>query len=74
MGEAHLFIVSQVEVTDPGEVVIDIPGVGRAEGKKCERCWKYSSHVGESADYPTVCDRCVKALEEIEQSTQAGGR
>jgi hypothetical protein len=33
----------------------------RADGKKCERCWNYSTHVGESADYPMVCERCVAA-------------
>ena len=38
----------------------------RADGAKCERCWNYSTHVGESADYPTVCERCVAALREIE--------
>jgi hypothetical protein len=33
-----------------------------------ERCWNYSTHVGESERYPTVCERCVEALEEIEAS------
>jgi isoleucyl-tRNA synthetase len=32
------------------------------------RCWNYSTDVGESAKYPTVCERCVAALEEIEAS------
>ena len=41
--------------------------VDRASGKKCERCWNYSTHVGESAEYPTVCERCVAALGEIER-------
>ena len=36
-------------------------------GKKCERCWNYSTHVGENAEYPTVCERCVAALAEIER-------
>jgi isoleucyl-tRNA synthetase len=40
-----------------------------AEGKKCERCWNYSIHVGESARYPNVCERCVAALEEIESAS-----
>jgi isoleucyl-tRNA synthetase len=40
----------------------------RADGKKCERCWNYSTHVGENADYPTLCERCVTALAEIEAS------
>ena len=41
--------------------------IDRALGTKCERCWNYSTHVGESADYPTVCERCVAALSEIER-------
>jgi isoleucyl-tRNA synthetase len=41
--------------------------VERAHGKKCERCWNYSTHVGESTDYPTCCERCVAALDEIER-------
>jgi isoleucyl-tRNA synthetase len=39
--------------------------VSRADGQKCERCWNYSVHVGENKDYPTICERCTAALEEI---------
>ncbi len=74
-----LFIVSQVELAAAGSVDAQksegLPGlaiaVSRASGGKCERCWNYSTHVGESADYPTVCERCVKALGEI--SAASGG-
>jgi isoleucyl-tRNA synthetase len=66
-----LFIVSQVEVekippdgAGPGELQVR---AGRARGAKCERCWNYSTHVGESADYPTLCERCLAALAEIER-------
>jgi isoleucyl-tRNA synthetase len=38
-----------------------------ADGKKCERCWNYSTFVGSSAAYPTLCERCVAALEEIDR-------
>ena len=70
-----LFIVSQVELVDkpaPDAIRTEaLPGlavaVRRASGKKCERCWNYSTRVGESADYPTVCERCVAALNEIER-------
>jgi isoleucyl-tRNA synthetase len=69
-----LFIVSQVEIVDAaaqGAAPSGIEGlqirVERAQGKKCERCWNYSTHVGESADYPTICERCVAALQEIER-------
>jgi isoleucyl-tRNA synthetase len=64
-----LFIVSQVEIL-AGSGPLDRVRVQRADGAKCERCWNYSAHVGESTDYPTVCERCVKALGEIEQSGQ----
>jgi isoleucyl-tRNA synthetase len=47
--------------------------VQRADGTKCERCWNYSTHVGENADYPTVCERCVKALDELEHDRGASG-
>jgi isoleucyl-tRNA synthetase len=62
----YLFIVSQVELREggvQGNVSISVSG---ADGTKCERCWNYSPHVGESERYPTVCERCVAALKEIE--------
>ena len=34
----------------------------KADGDKCPRCWNYSTHIGESADHPHICDRCVGAL------------
>jgi isoleucyl-tRNA synthetase len=37
-----------------------------AAGAKCERCWNYSTHVGENTRYPGVCERCSAALAEIE--------
>ena len=63
----YLFIVSQVGLTqtETGDAVLR---VRRADGQKCERCWNYSTRVGESSRYPTVCERCVEALEEIEAS------
>lgn len=39
-----------------------------AAGTKCERCWNYSTHVGENARYPEICERCSEALAEIEGS------
>jgi isoleucyl-tRNA synthetase len=70
-----LFIVSQVEVTEGhiggAALATGLEGlqirIERAKGLKCERCWNYSTHVGENADYPTLCERCVAALAEIER-------
>jgi isoleucyl-tRNA synthetase len=69
-----LFIVSKVELAkgalEGATTAAGVEGlqirVDRAQGVKCERCWNYSTHVGESADYPTLCERCLSALAEIE--------
>ena len=58
----EIFIVSDVAVfenrrNEDKEVPIGVK-VERAEGEKCERCWMYSTTVGESAEYPTLCERC----------------
>ncbi|MET0649990.1 MAG: class I tRNA ligase family protein, partial [Pyrinomonadaceae bacterium] len=64
----YLFIVSQVSLTLlEAEAAEDIRvTVERAAGQKCERCWNYSTFVGEFTRYPTACERCVEALAEIE--------
>jgi isoleucyl-tRNA synthetase len=63
----YVFIVSQIEVLEGSGASI---AISVADGKKCERCWNYSNRVGESDRYPTVCERCVAALNEIEQEGQ----
>jgi isoleucyl-tRNA synthetase len=69
-----LFIVSQVELMSAGSGDFKseaIPSlevtVQRADGRKCERCWNYSTHVGENPRYPTICERCTEAIAEIEK-------
>jgi isoleucyl-tRNA synthetase len=63
----YLFIVSAVSLkpgsgNGTGSVHVDVK---KADGVKCERCWNYSTHVGEDANYPTVCERCSAALKEL---------
>ena len=31
---------------------------------KCERCWHYRDDVGQTAEHPTLCGRCVSNLAE----------
>ncbi|HEY3026303.1 MAG TPA: isoleucine--tRNA ligase [Pyrinomonadaceae bacterium] len=67
----YLFIVSQVSLvhSETGAGDEFAAKVTRAEGQKCERCWNYSTRVGESSRYPRVCERCLEALEEIERGS-----
>jgi isoleucyl-tRNA synthetase len=65
----YLLIVSAVDVqripSGNGNSPLRVE-VSKAPGKKCERCWNYSTEVGKSHRYPTLCERCVAVLEELE--------
>ena len=63
----YLFIVSAVTLgqgsgNGSGGVHVDVT---KADGLKCERCWNYSTRVGEDKNYPTACERCAAVLKEI---------
>ncbi len=68
----YLFITSQVELLESPQALeglqhssqSDALGIGavKASGEKCDRCWNYSTSVGESAEHPLLCDRCIPAL------------
>jgi isoleucyl-tRNA synthetase len=72
----YLFLTSQVDLSTPlSEIIKLLPdklyslqfenwtiGVVNADGEKCDRCWNYSTHVGESTEHPLLCERCVPAL------------
>ena len=65
----YLFIVSAVTLkprsTENGATGGIVVNVDKADGRKCERCWNYSTRVGEDRNYPTVCERCSAVLKEI---------
>ncbi|WP_296420771.1 isoleucine--tRNA ligase [Pseudooctadecabacter sp.] len=67
---ADLCITSQIDLIEgdapEGAFMLDdVPGVGvvfdKAEGQKCQRCWKILPDVG-THDHAGVCGRCDKAL------------
>jgi len=66
----YLFIVSAVALIQgsgngTGQVHVEVK---KADGAKCERCWNYSTRVGEDKTYPTVCERCSAVLKVLETS------
>ena len=66
---ADIFIVSQAYVAEsaPAEVLNEYTEDGitvwvtKAEGEKCERCWKYRK-LGEVSGHETVCTDCANAV------------
>lgn len=59
-----VFIISNLEVEENQRSNEEKLGVKieQAEGEKCERCWMYSTTVGEDKENPTICHRCSEAL------------
>jgi len=55
----EVFIVSGVEVKEAKEFKVE---VAVADGEKCERCWMYSTTVGEDKENPCICHKCSEAL------------
>ena len=61
-----IFIVSQVKLKEDQDLSSDkelVIEVSPAEGQKCERCWNYREAVGKDTVHPTLCDRCVEAVQ-----------
>ncbi len=66
----EIFITSAVDVAEgTGEFSGDVEGlsvtVSKADGEKCERCWKFSDTVGSDAEHPTLCACCAETMKNI---------
>jgi isoleucyl-tRNA synthetase len=63
---SSLFIVSATKLNEvhhlPEKADLHVT-VSKATAKKCERCWNYREAVGTNAAHPTLCDRCVEAVQ-----------
>ena len=65
-----IFITSQAYITEekPNNILNEYSEEGytvwvtKAEGEKCERCWKYRK-LGEHQDYETICSDCYDAIQ-----------
>jgi isoleucyl-tRNA synthetase len=43
-------------------------GVSKADGQKCERCWHWETDIGQNAEHPTICGRCIEAVMQFKTS------
>ena len=39
--------------------------ISKADGQKCERCWHWETDIGQNAEHPTICGRCVEAVKQF---------
>jgi isoleucyl-tRNA synthetase len=56
-----LFIVSQVALEVRGSDGASVT-VSRAEGEKCQRCWRVVPDVSHASGSEGLCSRCIAAL------------
>jgi isoleucyl-tRNA synthetase len=40
--------------------------VFKADGQKCERCWHWETDIGQNAEHPTICGRCIEAVKQYQ--------
>ncbi len=63
---ADLFIVSQVSLESSAEDLKVF--VQRADGSKCERCWKYTTDVGSRPEvHASICAECAGEVQRFLQ-------
>ncbi len=61
-----ILIVSRVELREVHNLPLKpdfLVVVSKSKSQKCERCWNYREAVGKDVDHPTLCDRCVEAVQ-----------
>ncbi|MDP8265457.1 MAG: isoleucine--tRNA ligase [Candidatus Aceula meridiana] len=65
-----VFIVSQTEVKKVFDVKEGLSQefsktrvvVEKAQGQKCSRCWNYCQDIGQDAQHPELCGRCLDVV------------
>ena len=70
-----IFIVSEVDLVGMDQIQ-DTPESETVKGlkvkvfpsshPKCERCWVHDQSVGNDHNHPSICERCVQALAQME--------
>ena len=68
MSQVELDELPTSEAGAPDGVQVDVE---RADGVKCERCWRYVPAVSETPEFKGLCERCVDALAEPVQPVAA---
>jgi isoleucyl-tRNA synthetase len=67
-----LFIVSQVALDAAGPEGVSV-SVARAEGEKCERCWRVVPEISRQPGTAGLCNRCIGALPAGPSTTLGAG-
>lgn len=62
-----LVALDQIQDTPENETIAGLKvKVFPSSDSKCERCWVHDPTVGRDGNYPSICERCVQALAQME--------
>jgi len=64
----ELVNISQVEITNVTDTEAKL--ISHADGQKCERCWHWETDIGQNAEHPTICGRCIGAVKQFQWNNQ----
>jgi isoleucyl-tRNA synthetase len=62
----ELLNVSQLVIDQGASVVVLSVVVGKADGRKCGRCWHWENDIGANVAHPALCGRCARAVVRLE--------
>jgi isoleucyl-tRNA synthetase len=54
-----VFITSAIELKAGDALSVSATS---SKDVKCERCWHYTDDIGQNAEHPTICGRCISNL------------
>jgi isoleucyl-tRNA synthetase len=70
IGKMSKQICNSLESANNGEIFDKLfLKAGVSDSNKCDRCWNYRKEVGKIEKYPTLCNRCVEVIDEVEAQT-----
>lgn len=63
----QLLQVSHIDFVDSAERNYETTAITvlKADGEKCERCWTYSTELGQDPAHPTLCPRCTAVVNSL---------
>ncbi|MDB5351646.1 MAG: isoleucyl-tRNA synthetase [Planctomycetota bacterium] len=63
-----VLMVSEVTIVEADGLTAPIVKASKSPHPKCERCWNLRPTVGQDAEHPTLCDRCVRVIRALSSS------
>ncbi|HZL13743.1 MAG TPA: isoleucine--tRNA ligase [Verrucomicrobiae bacterium] len=57
--------VSAISVEEGETKPSVISPASKSGRQKCERCWHWETDIGQNAEHPTICGRCVEAVKQF---------